>query len=170
MPRLDCLAEAFRLGVTPLTKAWGAPETKTLTCALGTYVAEHPRMTRPRRSTPGIAFAATGAGRFQSGPRRETLDIVAVGRHVEAASRTRRALSAAGGAALVALALVPRGVVGALLAIGGAMLLVRSATGKSLGESMKTAIRRLRARAEDVRIDRASEESFPASDPPAHSH
>ena len=125
-------------------------------------------MTRPRRSTPGIAFAADRAGRFQSGARRDTLDIVGVGRHIEAASRTRRAVRVVGGAALVTLALWPRGIVGALLAIGGAALLVRGMTEKSLGDTLKFALGKLRAPLEDDRVDHASEESFPASDPPAH--
>ncbi|HEX6767156.1 MAG TPA: hypothetical protein VF103_16780 [Polyangiaceae bacterium] len=125
-------------------------------------------MTRPRRSTPGIAFAADRAGRFQPGTRPETFDIVAVGRHVEARVRTRRAANAAAGFALVALALAIRGVFGAVLAVGGAALLVQGATGKSLGKTIRDALRKNRI-SEDARVDRASQQSFPASDPPSYS-
>ena len=125
-------------------------------------------MTRPRRSTPGIAFAASRAGRFQSGTHPETLDKIAVGRHVRAARRSRRAVSGFGGAALVVFALVTRGMVGALLAVGGVALLVRGITGKSFGESLRAAVRKSRS-PDDDEIDRASQQSFPASDPPAHS-
>lgn len=134
-------------------------------------------MTRPRRSTPGIAFAAARAGRFQSGSRprvsssseRQGFDIVAVGRHVESASRARRAVAIASGVALVALAFSVRGLAGGVLALGGVALLVRGATGHPLGETTKRIARQLGSRAEDERVDRASSESFPASDPPAHS-
>src|SRR5688572_11080911 len=103
-------------------------------------------MTRPRRSTPGIAFAAARAGRLQTGNeipgaepentkekrqtlvKRQTFDIVAVGKRVETSKQMRRALGVAGGAALLAIAFVPRGLVGAVLAVVGAALVVRSVT------------------------------------------
>jgi hypothetical protein len=141
-------------------------------------------MTRLRRSTPGIAFAAAPAGRFQTGSKipgaepkaakekRQTFDIVAAGKRVEATAQRRRALGVAGGAALLAFAFVPRGFVGAVLAVVGAALVVRGVTGQSLGETAKRIARRLgSARERDRRdaVDQASFESFPASDPPAHS-
>src|SRR5262245_43172179 len=133
-------------------------------------------MTRPRRSTPGIAFAADRAGRFQTGTKipgartvsvesaeavpepRKPFDIVAVGRRVEATTRRRRALTVAGGTVLVAFALVPRGLVGAALAIVGGALVVRGLTGQSLGGVAKRVARTLgslRARDRRDRVDQA---------------
>ena len=133
-------------------------------------------MTRPRRSSPGIAFAAVRAGRFypgnaagQQATARKTLDILAVGRSHEHAARTRRTVGVLGGAALVALALSTRGFLGAVLGLGGAALLVRGVTGRSLRDTARLAIEKLASGPEDERVDQASWESFPASDPPAHS-
>ena len=148
--------------------------------AFGTRVALTRRMTRPRRSAPGIAFAAVRTGRFQSddeAPRarpveRETFDIVAVGRNRAAKKRTKRVLEALGGAALLALALVPRGFVGVLLGVSGAALLLRGASGRSLGDTARLAMDKLGLHPEsdqNGRVDQASKESFPASDSPAHS-
>ena len=134
-------------------------------------------MTRPRRSTPGIAFAADRAGRFQSAAegrdrtavKRQTLDIVAVGRRIETARRVRRTAWVVGGSALVAVAVTVRGVVGAALALGGVALIARGATGQSLSAATRRAVRAFRAHAEDERVNQSSWESFPASDAPAHS-
>jgi hypothetical protein len=132
-------------------------------------------MTRPRRSAPGIAFAASRAGRFQSDgangarARRQTIDILAVGRHEVKKERARRAFGVAGGLALVALAASVRGVVGAGLALGGIALLARSASGRPLREVARLGARTLGFGSHDERVDEASWESFPASDPPAHS-
>jgi hypothetical protein len=141
-------------------------------------------MTRPRRSTPGIAFAAARAGRFQTGSKipgaepeeanekRQTFDIVAVGKHVQRTRQVRRALGVAGGTALLAFAFVPRGLVGAVLAVVGAALVVRSVTGQTLGDTARRLGRRLGSVHDRDRrdaVDQASFESFPASDPPAHS-
>ena len=74
-----------------------------------------------------------------------------------------------GGSALVALAVAIRGVVGVALGVGGIVLIARGATGESLGKAARRAVRRLRTGIEDERVNLASWESFPASDPPAHS-
>jgi hypothetical protein len=134
-------------------------------------------MTRPRRSAPGIAFAANRAGLFQSGnanratgaARRQTLDIFAAGRRKQKAERVRRTLGVVGGVALVALAASARGVLGAAFALGGVALVVRGIAGRSVTEVAKLAVQKLRAATLDERVDEASWESFPASDPPAHS-
>jgi hypothetical protein len=144
----------------------------------GTDVAQVFRMTRPRRSAPGIAFAAVRAGRFQSGgsressevARRETIDIFAAGRKRQATERSQRALVVAAGVSLVALAAVARGLVGAALAIGGVALIARGAGRRSVPRAVTAIARRWRRGSpRDERIDEASWESFPASDPPAHS-
>jgi hypothetical protein len=74
-----------------------------------------------------------------------------------------------GGSALVALAVAVRGVIGAALGLGGVVLITRGATGESLGRAARRAVGRLRLRGQDDRVNQASWESFPASDPPAHS-
>jgi hypothetical protein len=162
---------------TGRANAWGAVTASSRGLRFGTAIAESRAMTRPRRSTPGIAFAADRAGRFQSTARgrateaakRQTLDIVAVGRRIETARRTRRAACIVGGAVLVGLAVAARGVIGAALALGGVALIARGAGGQPLGAVARGVLRQLRSRAEDDRVNQASWESFPASDPPAHS-
>ena len=143
----------------------------------GTRVALPLCMTRPRRSSPGIAFAAVRAGRFHSDEtagreslgRRKTLDILAVGRNHERAQKARRVARVVGGAALVGLALSARGIVGAALAFGGVALVLRGVTGRSVRENGRLAVNALRPEPTDKRVDQASWESFPASDPPAYS-
>jgi uncharacterized membrane protein len=83
--------------------------------------------------------------------KRPTFDIMAAARRVEATKQRRRALGVAGGAALVAFALVPRGLVGAMLAVVGAALVVRSATGQSLRVTARRIGQRLLCRACDMR-------------------
>jgi hypothetical protein len=83
--------------------------------------------------------------------------------------RARRAFGVAGGIALVALAASVRGILGAALAVGGIAVVVRSASGRSLGKTARLAARTLGLSSHDERVDEASWESFPASDPPAHS-
>ncbi|HVR20059.1 MAG TPA: hypothetical protein VMS65_10195 [Polyangiaceae bacterium] len=85
------------------------------------------------------------------------------------ARRARRSLGFVGGAALVAVAVSVRGVLGAALALGGVALLARGVSGRSLTELVKLGARKLRFESLDERVDEALRETFPASDPPAHS-
>ena len=85
-----------------------------------------------------------------------------------------RAASGLGGALLLAYGLARRpSIASILMAVGGAMLLERGATGhcslyRVLGLNSRDATTRDRDSGEVAdEIDRASEESFPASDPPS---
>ena len=84
-----------------------------------------------------------------------------------------RVASGLGGAALVAYALARPSLLGTLLGIGGALMLERGVTGqcmlyRSLGIDTRGRRERPAERSwvTDA-IERASEESFPASDPPS---
>jgi predicted phage tail protein len=85
------------------------------------------------------------------------------------ARRARRGLGFIGGAALVAFAVSVRGALGAALALGGVALLARGVSGRSLTELVKLGARKVRFESLDDRVDEALRETFPASDPPAHS-
>ena len=88
-----------------------------------------------------------------------------------------RAASGLGGAMLLAYGLARRPSMASIaMAIGGAMLLERGATGhcslyRMLGLNSRTAIgrdhRHHNKGSSDAEIERASEDSFPASDPPS---
>ena len=85
-----------------------------------------------------------------------------------------RAASGLGGAMLLAYGLARRpSMASIVLAIGGVMLLERGATGhcslyRALGLNSRAAMRQDRhGDGSDDEIERASEESFPASDPPS---
>jgi uncharacterized membrane protein len=86
-----------------------------------------------------------------------------------------RAASGLGGAMLLAYGLARRpSMASVVMAIGGAMLLERGATGhcslyRMLGLNSRAAMAHNHGRDDSFRdeIERASEESFPASDPPS---
>ncbi|HZT51195.1 MAG TPA: YgaP-like transmembrane domain [Stellaceae bacterium] len=75
--------------------------------------------------------------------------------------------SALGGAALVGIALRRPSALGAALAVGGALLIERGVTGHCiLYEALGRSRRAPRHEPADA-VDTASEDSFPASDPPS---
>lgn len=84
-----------------------------------------------------------------------------------------RAASGLGGAMLLAYGLARRpSMASILMAIGGAMLVERGATGhcsiyRALGLNSRAGMDHHRDASSDDEIERASEESFPASDPPS---
>mgnify|MGYP000159075552 CR=1 FL=1 len=78
-----------------------------------------------------------------------------------------RTFAVAGGAALAAMGLRTRGVLGGLLAAAGGMLIYRGLSGRAdLTQARAWAETRLRQPRYD-QTDEAARESFPASDPPA---
>jgi uncharacterized membrane protein len=84
-----------------------------------------------------------------------------------------RAASGLGGAMLLAYGLARRpSMASILMAIGGAMLVERGATGhcsiyRALGLNSRAGTGHHGESSSDDEIERASEESFPASDPPS---
>jgi uncharacterized membrane protein len=84
-----------------------------------------------------------------------------------------RAASGLGGAMLLAYGLARRpSMASILMAIGGAMLVERGATGhcsiyRALGLNSRMGTDHHAKSSSDDEIERASEESFPASDPPS---
>jgi uncharacterized membrane protein len=92
----------------------------------------------------------------------QTFDIMKMGRRVVAKQRRRRVAGAAVGSALIATGALVRGWIG-LISIGtGAYFVVRAV--RDGVSSMISARPRLAAH---DRVDEASFQSFPASDPPA---
>lgn len=84
---------------------------------------------------------------------------------------TGRTLVVAGAAAVAAMGLRQRGVLGALLTATGGLLLYRALTGQDdLTQARAWSEARLRQRGwlRQNHVDEAVEESFPASDPPSH--
>ena len=82
-----------------------------------------------------------------------------------------RSLVVAGAAAVAAMGLRQRGVIGALMTATGGLLLYRALSGHNdLMEARAWSEERLRERGWLTRneVDEAAEESFPASDPPSH--
>lgn len=83
---------------------------------------------------------------------------------------TGRALVVAGGAAMAAMGLRQRGLLGGLLTATGGLLLYRALTGHDDVTPVRAfASGQLRERGwiADTDVDEAAKESFPASDPPA---
>lgn len=83
---------------------------------------------------------------------------------------TGRALIVAGGAAMAAMGLRQRGILGGLLTATGGLILYRALTGHDDVAPVRTWGRdRLRESGwiAETDIDEAAKESFPASDPPA---
>ena len=82
-----------------------------------------------------------------------------------------RALAVAGGAALAAMGLRKRGILGGLLTAAGGLLVYRGLTGHSdftQARAWGEAQLRDHGYLQAGNVDEASQESFPASDPPAH--
>lgn len=83
---------------------------------------------------------------------------------------TGRALVVAGGAAIAAMGLRQRGILGGLLTATGGLLLYRALTGHddiTPAKAFARAQLRERGWVGDNAVDEAAEESFPASDPPS---
>lgn len=82
-----------------------------------------------------------------------------------------RSLVVAGAAAVAAMGLRQRGVLGALMTATGGLLLYRALSGQNdLTQARAWSEERLRQRGwlHQNDVDAAAEESFPASDPPSH--
>jgi hypothetical protein len=107
----------------------------------------------------------------------ETFDIVRMGQRVESKTKRRKTTKLVVGTALTALGVSRGSWMGALVALCGIHVVLQTITGRSLRhhvrELQRTGVSRFFApraftNAQNARADEASWESFPASDPPAH--